>query len=65
MKHNTDQKLSVTLDDSVLEEVKTVKFWGFCIDNKLRWVDHIVKICARIREGIFALRNYIAILICY
>lgn len=47
---------SVMLDDTMLEEVYTVKFFGVYLDRGLTWNYHIDIVLSKLSSSIYALR---------
>ena len=50
-------KLSLSINGVNLEEVKTFKYLGLIIDNKLKWIDHIAHVKIKISRGIGIIRK--------
>ncbi|KAG8259964.1 hypothetical protein J6590_108364 [Homalodisca vitripennis] len=48
---------SVVLNDTVIEELNSIKFLGIHIDKSLTWDNHVDAVCAKMSSGIFALRK--------
>jgi hypothetical protein len=48
---------TVMIDNFILKEVKSTKFLGLIVDNKLKWTDHINYISSKISKNIYILRN--------
>ena len=45
-------QLAINIDDESIDEVRSTKFLGVVIDNKLNWKDHIMHIAGKISRGI-------------
>ena len=50
-------RLSIIIDNFILEEKDVVTFLGVDIDNKLTWKSHIQHICNKISKSIAILRT--------
>lgn len=61
-KHSFNETPSVMLEESAIEEVKSAKFWGFLIDNKLTGNNQINSNIGETDTGIFPLQNCIVII---
>ena len=49
-------KLSIKINNSVLEEKTVTNFLGVYIDNKLNWKPHMINICNKVSKSIAVLR---------
>ena len=53
----TDKTLSLSLQGSIIEQVKEMKLLGVTIDDKLSWSTQIRNIVVRMSNGIYAIRR--------
>ena len=59
---NSDQKLSLKIDDHIIKQCQQVKLLGVTIDSRLRFDKYILELCCKVNKkvsALFRIRNYL------
>ena len=51
--------LDIYYKDNVIDEVKSIKFLGMCIDSHMIWKNHVEQILPKLSAACFLIRNLI------
>jgi hypothetical protein len=54
--NSMQQKLTLNLENSIIESSDHVKFLGFHLDKNLKWNFHIDQLCKKLSSSLFSLR---------
>ena len=53
-----DKEISIYVNNKMLEQVQTIKYWGIIIDSELNFREHIIHISNKFNKLIHALTKY-------